>query len=348
MLCPSYGGRSSAENILVREAEDAVRALSVEVAGLEIVDATRYHEHYGVEEHDAHDALRDEIAHIPYRDEYLYVLATVAVRHIQRRFAPPRKVVVVDCDNTLWRGVVGEVGAEGVEFDEGHRALHETLTRLTANGLLVCLCSKNEEADVWRVFEERKELGLAREHVVAAMVNWLPKSQNLRTLAARLNLGLDSFIFIDDNPVECAEVRTGCPEVLTLQWPQQPDEAVQLLRHVWELDGGKVTKEDARRTALYKEEFRRQELRSQTLTFDDFIKSLGLEVDFAPLTAEDVRRSAQLTLRTNQFNFTTIRREEADIQALASSGRHEIRTVRVRDRFGDYGLVGLVIAEKNP
>jgi malonyl CoA-acyl carrier protein transacylase len=212
--------------------------------------------------------------------------------------------------------------------------------------VLVCLCSKNEEPDVWRVFDTRPELGLRRDRVVAAMINWLPKSQNLRTLAGRLNLGLDSFVFLDDNPVECAEVRANCPEVLTIEWPHDSDRALRLLDHIWEFDPGRSTKEDARRTELYKEEFRRQEARAETLTFEDFIKSLGLEVDFAPLSPDDLRRSAQLTLRTNQFNFTTIRREEADLQALVAAGRHEIRTVRVRDRFGDYGLVGLVIAER--
>ncbi len=346
VVTPSHDLRSSAESILVRQAESDLAVMLDGIPGLQVMASGAWHARYGVNEDEVHDALRDHIAHIPYRDEYLYVLATVVARQLHSRLAPPRKVVVVDCDNTLWRGVVGEVGAEGVEFDEGHRALHRTLDALTQRGILVCLCSKNEEPDVWRVFESRHDLGLRRDQVVAAMINWLPKSQNLQTLAARLNLGLDSFVFIDDNPVECAEVRAGCPGVLTIQWPQEAERAARLLEHVWEFDAVKVTKEDAQRTQMYRDEFRRQELRSETLTFEDFISNLQLAVDFAPLTPEDVRRSAQLTLRTNQFNFTTVRREEGDMQALVAGGRHEIRTVRVRDRFGDYGLVGLVIAER--
>jgi FkbH-like protein len=346
LFCPSYGAASSAESILIRQIEETLTASLAAVPGLQVASASAFHALYDIDEDAVHDELRDHIAHIPYRDDYLHVLAAVVVRLVFRRLAPVRKVVVVDCDNTLWKGVVGEVGAEGVEFDAGNRALHALLVRLTEAGVLVCLASKNEEPDVWRVFETRSDFGLRRDHVVAAMINWLPKSQNLRTLAARLSLGLDSFVFFDDNPVECAEVRAGCPEVLTIQWPQEPERAERLARHVWELDGGKVTKEDARRTAMYKEEIQRQEARSQTLTFEDFIASLKLEVDFATLSPEDLRRSAQLTLRTNQFNFTTIRREEADVQQLSANGRHEIRTVRVKDRFGDYGLVGLVIAER--
>lgn len=346
LLCPSYDSVASAENVLLRQVESDLTASLQGLPGLQIAAASAFHEHYDVRESDITDPLRDHIAHIPYKDGYLHVLAAIIARHAHRKLTLARKVVVVDCDNTLWGGVVGELGAEGLEFDEGHRALHRMLVRLTEAGVLVCLCSKNEEPDVWRVFETRPELGVPRESVVAAMINWQPKSQNLRSLAARLNLGLDSFVFLDDNPVECAEVRAGCPEVLTLQWPKEPEQAQRLLRHVWEFDRSGGTKEDQRRTQMYREEIKRQELRADTLTFDDFIKNLQLVVDASPLAPEDLKRAAQLTLRTNQFNFTTIRRDEAELQALVTGGQHEVRTIRVRDRFGDYGLVGLVIAER--
>ena len=346
LICPSHGALSAAESILIRQTETDITAGCDAIPGLHVATASDYHASYSQNEDQIADPLREDIAHIPYRDEYLNVLAAIVARRLYRRMAPVRKVVVADCDNTLWKGVVGEVGPEGLEFDESHLALHDTLARLSASGVLVCLCSKNEEPDVWRVFESRSDMRLKREHVVAAMINWLPKSANLRTLAGRLNLGLDSFVFVDDNPVECAEVRAGCPEVLTIQWPQEPGAARQLLQHLWEFDPSKATKEDQKRTAMYRDEFRRQELRAETRTFEDFLRDLKLTVDFSPLTQEDLRRAAQLTLRTNQFNFTTIRREEADLQALATGGGHEIRTIRVRDRFGDYGLVGLMIAER--
>lgn len=346
VICPSHGAPSPAVSILLQRTESELVAGLAGISGLLVVMAADYHERHGVDDDAIRDPLREKLAHIPYRESYYHVLATIVARHVHRRVAPVRKVVVVDCDNTLWGGVVGEVGAEGVEITPAHVALHATLTRLTHSGLLLCLCSKNEEADVWRVFETRPDLGLRREDVVAAAINWQPKSENLRALAARLNLGIDSFIFIDDNPVECAEVRARCPEVLTLQWPTDPGRAAQLLNHAWELDVVQPSKEDAKRVLMYREEFRRQELREGAHTFADFISTLALEVDVAPLAPDDLRRASQLTLRTNQFNFTTKRRAEADVQALASDGRYEVRTIRVRDRFGDYGLVGLVIAER--
>jgi FkbH-like protein len=344
VLCPSAPAQADAAEPLLRAAEADLVAKLTGLPGLTVVRADAFHEIYEVDGSQIADPVREHIAHIPYQAAYFHTLATVVMRHVHRRLAPARKVVAVDCDNTLWRGVVGEVGAEGLVFDEAHQALHETLTRLAGDGVLVALCSKNEEPDVWRVFESRADCTLRRESIVASAINWQPKSANLRAMADRLNLGLDSFVFIDDNPVECAEVRAACPEILTLEWPQDAQQAIRLLQHTWELDARGATAEDRRRTELYQEEFRRQELQAQTLTFRDFIASLGLIVDIAPLAPEDLKRASQLTLRTNQFNFTTKRREETDLQALASAGDHEIRTVRVRDRFGDYGLVGLLIA----
>jgi FkbH-like protein len=346
LLCPSTSpdapdgydaALAAAEAVLVRDLQGT--------SGLQVIGATDFHEHYGVRATDVNDPLREHIAHVPYQAAYFHVLSTLVMRAVYKRLVPPRKAVVVDCDNTLWQGVIGEVGTEGIQFDRQHRALHDTLVSLSRRGVLVCLASKNEEADVWRAFDARADWGLRREHIVAAAVNWRPKSENIRELAARLNLGLDSFVFLDDNPVECAEVRSGCPEVLTLTWPQDADEAVRLLQHTWELDAGTATAEDQRRTELYKEEFNRQALLAETLTFRDFIDSLDLEVEIAPLAPADHARASQLTLRTNQFNFTTIRRNESELSALLQAGQHDVRTVRVKDRFGDYGLVGLVIGE---
>jgi FkbH-like protein len=149
----------------------------------------------------------------------------------------------------------------GLEFDESHLALHDTLARLSASGVLVCLCSKNEEPDVWRVFESRGDMRLKREHVVAPMINWLPKSENLRTLAGRLNLGLDSFVFVDDNPVECAEVRAGCPRCSRFSGRRRRRRPSAAAAPVGIRPGqGDQGRPEAH--AMYRDEFRRQELRA--------------------------------------------------------------------------------------
>ena len=347
LLCPPSASLADSPALaLLHSAEEALLGQLSGVSGLQVVRASGFHQRHDVDASVIDDPLRDKIGHIPYTDAYFHTLGTIVLRQAWQRLAPPRKVVVVDCDNTLWRGVVGEVGAEGVEFGEEHLLLQDVLVESSRNGVVVCLCSKNVEEDVWRVFDTRPDMHLKREHIVAAMVNWRRKSENIRELASTLNLGLDSFVFLDDNLVECGEVRAGCPEVLTLEWPHDAAAARRLLAHTWELDIQGSTAEDRTRTQMYREELGRQSLRQGAGSFRDFLASLNLVVEVEPLVDADLARASQLTMRTNQFNFTTIRRDESEVRALLQTGRHDIRTVRVRDRFGDYGLVGLLIAER--
>ena len=182
---------------------------------------------------------------------------------------------------------------------------------------------------------------LKRDHLVSWRINWQSKSENIRSLARDLNLGLDSFIFLDDNPVECAEVRAGCPEVLTLRLPIDGN-IEEFLRHVWAFDRLRVTSEDRHRTTMYKQEADRARFQREVPTIGDFLAGLDLRIGFSKPAPEQVDRIAQLTHRTNQFNFTTVRRNDGEIHRLAESGL-ECRAVEVKDRFGDYGLVGVMI-----
>ena len=248
---------------------------------------------------------------------------------------------MLDCDNTLWKGVVGEEGVMGISIPPAFQKLQEFLVERAARGFLICLCSKNEEQDVLDVFETQPKMHLKRNNLVSWRVNWEPKSKNLRSLAQELSLGLDSFVFLDDNPVECAEVRANCPEVLTLQLPAE-DEIEHFLNHLWAFDRNKVTSEDRQRTAMYQQNVERNRLQRQSQTFADFLAGLALNVRISEPSPDQLSRVAQLTQRTNQFNFTTIRRTEAEIRQLAETGR-QCRIVEVSDRFGDYGLVGVMI-----
>lgn len=289
-----------------------------------------------------HDPRRDRLGHIPYTPAAYAALGTLLARRIHALVAPPHKVVVLDCDNTLWKGVVGEEGIEGIAIPPAWRALQQFMVELTGRGFLLALCSKNVEADVLEVLDRREDMIIRREHLVSWRVNWQPKSQNIRSLAAELNLGLDSFIFLDDNPVECAEVAAACPEVLTLRLPIDGD-IEGFLRHVWAFDRPRVTEEDRRRTAMYKQEAERARFLKEAPTIAGFLAGLGLEVTIAEPTPEQVDRVAQLTQRTNQFNFSTVRRNDGEIRRLGESGL-ECRAVEVKDRFGDYGLVGVLIS----
>ena len=229
--------------ILVDELEAALAA-ELRAAGAQVITSAELLATYPLSSWD--DPAADELGHIPYTEELFAALGAMIARRVRAFVAAPYKVLALDADNTIWSGVVGEDGADGVVIDEGREALQRFALAQRDAGMLLCLCSKNVEEDVAEVFR-RRAMPLRQEHLVTSRVNWAPKSENLRSIAAELGLGLEAFIFLDDSLVECAEVRANCPEVLTVQLPAGSAEAAALLRHVWAFDRWKVTDEDKRR-----------------------------------------------------------------------------------------------------
>jgi FkbH-like protein len=290
-----------------------------------------------------YDAAADRLGHVPYTPLFFSAMSAAIARKIYALKVPPAKVLVLDCDNTLWKGVCGEDGAAGIEISPPFQALQEFAIAQHHAGMLICLNSKNNESDIEEVFRQRLDMPLQRHHILSWRINWEPKSQNLRTLAQELQLGLDSFIFLDDNPVECAEVQANCPEVLTFQVPETIESIPTFLNNIWAFDRLKITAEDRQRTDLYKRNLEREQLRQIAPTLQDFLTELKLEIKISSLSPETVARASQLTQRTNQFNVTTVRRSAGEIQELYRSGRLKCLVVEVKDRFGDYGLVGLMI-----
>ena len=322
----------------------AEQRLSTAVAGntlIYMVSSVELAQTYPVS--DTYDAHTDQLGHIPYTPVMYTAIASLIARKITAWRSAPYKVIVLDCDNTLWQGVCAEDGAAGVKISTPYLALQKFMIAQLNAGMLLCLCSKNEEADVWAVFDSHADMQLKREHLVAWRINWQPKSENIQAIAAELNLGLDSLLFIDDNPLECAEVQAHCPAMLTLLLPE-PHNIPSFLQHVWAFDKWRLTEEDRQRTNLYQQNTAREHLRTQTLSFHDFLAELELKVEITNMTTAQLARVAQLTERTNQFNFTTRRRSESDLQNLNDK---TCLVVQVSDRFGDYGLVGVIIFVQN-
>jgi len=296
---------------------------------------------YGVADYD--DQHSDRLGRIPYTPEFFAALGTVIFRTFYATQSAPYKVLVLDCDNTLWKGICGEDGVDGIQLPSEYLQLQEFAIRQHDAGMLICLCSKNSEADVQAVFAQRDDMLLKSDHIIASRINWQPKSTNLKQLAQELQLGLSSFVVLDDNPLECAEIQVACPEVLVLQLPSDQRQIPQFLEHIWAFDRLQITEEDRSRTQLYRQNSERAQLQAQSLTLNDFLAQLELVVNITPATAQQLPRVAQLTQRTNQFNLTTVRRTEAEIQAFCAAPGADCLTVEVRDRFGDYGLVGVVL-----
>lgn len=290
-----------------------------------------------------HDPHGDELGHVPYTAEFFAALGTLLARRIHALRVAPFKVVVLDCDDTLWSGICGEDGPEGIILDEPRRLLQEFMLAQRDAGMLLCLASKNNPEDVAETFRIHSEMPLGPRHFVASRVNWEPKPKNLRELADELDLSLDSFIFVDDNPKECSEVQSNCPEVLALALPPDPREIPAFLRNVWAFDHLRITAEDRQRNDLYAQRVQRGRAEKQASSLGEFLASLELDVRIAPMSPDQLPRVSQLTQRTNQMNFTTVRRSEAEIRELLDSGAAECLTVSVSDRFGSYGLTGVLI-----
>lgn len=327
--------------------ETAGAGLRVRLAGLDSIQMLTPPEIERVAGADRYDARRDELAHIPFSDSHFAALALALSRRIHAVLTPPAKVLVLDCDNTLWRGVVGEDGVKGIVMSAPYLALQKFALAQQRKGVLLCLASKNAEADVLEVLEKRSDCLLRAKDVVAHRINWLPKTVNLRALADELNLGLDAFVFMDDNPLECAQMRAALPQVVTLQVPAE-DMLAQWLDHVWNFDKLATTEEDAGRTRMYQENAERRSQESRAADIAEFLAALDLQVDIRAPDEDEWSRISQLTQRTNQFNFTTRRRSVAELKALSLEGA-QVARVRASDRFGDYGLVGaMIVAPRGP
>ena len=202
------------------------------------------------------DRHSHRLGDIPYTAEGYAAIGTALSRVMFNLRSNPYKVIVLDCDNTLWKGICGEDGPSGIEIAAPYKALQEFMLRQAGAGRLLCLCSKNNEPEVLEVFRQRSDMPLKEEHFVSRRVNWQRKSENLQSLARELNLGLESFIFVDDNPVECAQVEAACPEVLTLRLPQNADAIPAFLDNIWAFDTARPTEDDRHRTEMYPAEHR--------------------------------------------------------------------------------------------
>ena len=259
-----------------------------------------------------------------------------------------RKLIVVDLDDTLWGGIVGDVGRDHLRLGghdpvgEAYVAFQQALKALTNRGLLLAVVSKNEESTALDAIDNHPEMVLRRDNFAGWRINWQDKAQNLADLVAELNLGLQSVVFIDDNPVERDRVRAALPEVLVPEWPPDPMLYASTLMSLDCFDTATVSGEDSTRASMYAAERKRRETRGSISSVDDWLKSLETTVTVEPITDANRERTVQLLNKTNQMNLTTRRLTEAELTAWAADPHHQLWTFRVADKFGDSGLTGIV------
>ena len=293
-----------------------------------------------------------------------YPFSAAAGREVARRIVavgtvartPRAKVIVLDADNTMWGGVVGEDGFDGIALSPDHPGnafvdFQRRILDFQRRGFILAICSKNNPEDLDEVLHKHPHQVLRDDHFAAKRVNWLPKTDNLRSLAEELNLGLDSFVFVDDSDYECALVRRELPMVTVIQTPKKPADVPGCLDRLARLEVLSLTAEDRAKTKMYAEERKRRDLKSSVETgggdISAYLASLDMHMTVRVNDSAGLKRLAQLTNKTNQFNLTTRRYDEQQMRAMLDDDRTLVTSFSLADTFGDSGIVGLAIVRQD-
>lgn len=295
--------------------------------------------------HDEHKWLT---MRMPIAADCLIHLATEWLRYILPLKGKGCKVLVTDADNTLWGGVIGEDGSRDIQVGPdypgaAYQALQRAMLDLRARGIILAICSKNNSTDVMEVIEHHEGMLLRPHHFAAIRINWQNKAQNLVEIAEELSISLDAIAFMDDNPFECQLVRNQLPDVTVIELPEGPMEYASLLRENPVFEKLSLSSEDRERGSYYLDQQQRNECKQNAPSLEEFYYSIQIVMDIALLTPETLARTAQLTQKTNQFNLTTRRYSEQQINEMSMKTNWRIYTMRSRDRFGDHGIVGVAI-----
>lgn len=285
----------------------------------------------------------------PYSRAAVAEMAVEIFKFVRALRGRVRKCLVLDCDNTLWGGVVGEDGIEGISLGQSYPGsafveFQQEVKNLHNRGVILALNSKNNAEDVWQVFDQHPSMVLRREHISASRVNWDDKAGNIRDLAAELNIGLDSMVFVDDNPVETGMVAELLPMVECVTLPvKKPVRYREVLASIGLFDSLTFSDEDRRRGEMYQAEAGRRKLKASANDLTAYFKGLEMKVVVMLADAFSVPRVSQLTQKTNQFNLTTKRYSESDIAAFCEAEGSDVVCLKLSDRYGGYGIVGAAV-----
>jgi FkbH-like protein len=295
----------------------------------------------------------DSIGFLATQSVFTHKALPFVARNIARNmaclFRPRRKVLVLDLDNTLWGGVVGEDGMDKIALGTGWPGsafveFQRELKELRSTGILLAINSKNNEADARAVFEQRPEMALDWDDFSARRINWNDKATNLTEIADELGIGLESVVFADDSPMECALVRRALPQVEVVEVGPDPRFFMECILRTQAFDTLRVSEEDRIRAQSYAEETVRRSARAQVADLESFLADCDLRLTISPADPNTVERIHQLLGKTNQFNFTLDRPSKDRVQTLAVHG-NTLFGVNLADRFGEYGLVGVMHLE---
>ena len=283
---------------------------------------------------------------------YIPFLAHDLMGYVKPTLGLNRKCIVLDLDNTLWGGIVGEDGFSGIKLgdDSIGKAYVEFQKRLLAlheRGIILAINSKNNFEDAMKVLQEHPNMLLHENHFACLKINWNDKVSNMNEIAEELNIGLDSMVFFDDDPVNREYVKTSLPQILTIDLPSDPSTFADILISMNDFNVLKITDEDKKRGTMYLQQRKRTELKESSSNLEEFLKQLKIEVKIKQADEFTIPRISQLTLKTNQFNLTTQRYQEEEIRKFVNDPKKIVGCIQVIDKFGDNGITGVFIINKD-
>jgi FkbH-like protein len=291
-------------------------------------------------------------AKYPFATTMIPLYADNVMRIIAAQMGRSRRVLVLDLDNTLWGGIVGDDGIEGLALGSGsalgeaHSALQRMALSLKERGIILCVSSKNDEAIALDAFRNHPEMILKEDDIVAFRVNWEDKAANIKAIADAIDLGLDSFVFLDDNPAERKRVRDALPSVAVPELPEDPSEWLGVFQAAGYFEQSGFSKEDQQRAGFYKANALRAARLERIGDHDEYLRSLSMTLSIAPFDGAGRKRIAQLISKSNQFNVTTRRYSETEIEAMQSNSEVLTLQARLEDIFGDNGMISAVICRQ--
>ncbi len=286
---------------------------------------------------------------LPFAQSMVPIYAEHVARVIGAIRGTSRKCLVLDLDNTLWGGVIGDDGLTGIRIGQGdgiaeaHTEVQKMALALRERGIVLAVCSKNDDAVARQPFRELPDMILREDHIAVFQANWRDKASNLEAIAKTLNIGLDALVFMDDNPAEREQVRAVLPMVAVPELPDDVSYYARTILNAGYFEAVNFSEEDKKRAQQYQENARRAELESTARNMDEFLDSLQMKIEMAPVTPISVVRVTQLINKTNQFNLTTKRYTQAEVEAMMTNPDVIMIQVRLEDRFGDNGIISLGI-----
>ena len=283
--------------------------------------------------------------------DYIPKFADELLRYVNAVMGITKKCIVLDLDNTLWGGVIGEDGFDNIKLgdDPVGRSFVEFQKRLLAlnqRGIILAINSKNNFEDAMEVIKEHPSMILREDNFACMKINWNDKVTNLQEISKELNIGLDSMVFFDDDLINQEFVKASLPEVLVIELQNDSSQFAQIITEMKEFDVLKITEEDVKRNEMYLVQKKRTELKNKIVDFDEFLKQMNIEVNIKKANSFTIPRISQLTLKTNQFNLTTKRYQQEEISSFSSDKDRIVECVQVSDKFGDNGITGVYIIEK--